>query len=325
MLEAYRMGVEKEHGESFMRARFELSAVRLLTNIFRTGLFENPYLDPEKTKSIVGQSSFMRAGYDAQLKSMVLLKNKNNVYCPWPGIKPCISLKNSHRPEEGFLGDSIMEKLDYPVNIKIVEKYFRVTDNPEEADYALVFITSPNSGGGYSAGDVKKGGSGYVPVSLQYREYTAAEARETSIAGGDPLESFTNRGYKNKSSTAINISDLGMVLDTYSKMKGKPVIVSILINNPTVFSEFEKQSDVLLANFGVQDQAILDVLTGVAEPSGLLPMQMPANMETVEKQKEDVPHDMEPYKDETGAVYDFGYGRNWKGIIMDERVKKYKK
>ena len=41
VLGAYQMGV-KEHGEAFMRARFEQSAVRLLRGSFRTGLFENP-------------------------------------------------------------------------------------------------------------------------------------------------------------------------------------------------------------------------------------------------------------------------------------------
>ena len=39
VIEAYEMGV-KEHGEEWMRARFERSARRLLLNIFRTGLFE---------------------------------------------------------------------------------------------------------------------------------------------------------------------------------------------------------------------------------------------------------------------------------------------
>ena len=54
VIEAYNMGV-KEHGEKFMRARFEESAVRLLKNIFRTGLFENPYLDPVGIKEDSGQ------------------------------------------------------------------------------------------------------------------------------------------------------------------------------------------------------------------------------------------------------------------------------
>src|SRR3982750_4518929 len=78
VLEAYQMGV-KEYGEDFMRKRFEQSAVRLLRNIFQVGLFENPYIDPAQSVKIVGNSEFMKAGYDAQLKSVVLLKNKGNV------------------------------------------------------------------------------------------------------------------------------------------------------------------------------------------------------------------------------------------------------
>jgi beta-glucosidase len=48
-------------------------------------------------------------------------------------------------------------------------------------------------------------------------------------------------------------------------------------------------------------------------------------MSTVEKQFEDVPLDMKCYVDELGHTYDFGYGLNWKGIIKDDRTKKYKK
>ncbi len=323
VIDAYNMGV-KEHGETFMRTRFEASAVRLLKNIFHTGLFENPYLDAESSKKIVGNADFMKAGYEAQLKSMVLLKNKSNVL-PLQKNKTVYVPKKFTPAGRDFLGMETPEKLDYPVNINIVKKYFNTTDNPEEADYALVFISNPNSGNGYNGEDVKAGGNGYLPISLQYGEYTATEARATSIAGGDQFESFTNRSYKGKSIKAINITDLSMVTDTYTKMKGKPVIVSVNMSNPMVFSEFEKEANAILINFGVQDQAILDMLTGKASPSGLLPMQMPADMQTVEKQNEDVPLDMKCYKDSEGHVYDFGYGLNWKGVIKDARLMKYKK
>ena len=323
VIEAYNMGV-KEHGEKFMRARFEESAVRLLKNIFRTGLFENPYLDPGASKSIVGNAEYMKAGYDAQLKSMVLLKNKKMIL-PLQKNKTVYVPKKFTPAGRNFLGMETPEKLDYPMNMNIVKKYFNVTDNPDEADYALVFISSPNSGNGYNSADVKAGGNGYLPISLQYGEYTATDARDPSIAGGDKFESFTNRTYKGKSVKAINITDLSMVTETYAKMKGKPVIVSVNMSNPMVFSEFEKMADVIVVNFGVQDQAILDILTGKAEPSGLLPLQMPDNMQTVEKQFEDVPHDMHCYKDSEGHVYDFGFGLNWKGVINDARAAKYKK
>ncbi len=321
IIEAYAIG-SKEHGEAWMRARMEQSAVRLLKNIFRVGLFEFPYVIPETTKSIVGQPSYMKAGYEAQLKSMVLLKNQKQTLPLKTGIKVYVPKKFTPAGRN-FLGVETPESMNYPVNIDIVKKYFTVTDNPDEADVALAFISSPNSGIGYSPEDVKKGGNGYLPISLQYGEYKATDARAVSIAGGDPLENFTNRSYKDKTNKAINHTDLGMVTDTYDKMKGKPVIVSITMDNPMVFQEFESKANAILVNFRVQDQAILDILTGKAEPSGLLPMQMPASMSVVEKQAEDAPHDMQCHKDAAGNVYTFGFGMNWKGVIQDARTAKY--
>lgn len=323
ILEAYKMGIA-EHGEPWMRARMEQSAVRLLKNIFRVGLFENPYLDVENTKNTVGKPEFMTAGYEAQLKSMVLLKNKNQVLPLSPG-KTVYVPKKFTPAGRTFLGEPTPEKLEYPVNMDIVKKYFKTTDNPEEADFALVFINNPNTGIGYDSSDVRAGGNGYLPISLQYGEYTATEARATSLAGGDPMGKFTNRSYKGKKVKASNITDLSMVTDTYQNMKGKPVIVSITMDNPMIFSELERQSDAILLNFRVQDQAMLDIISGKAEPSGLLPMQMPANMYEVEKQAEDAPHDMKCHVDSQGSVYDFGFGMNWKGVIKDARTKRFKK
>ena len=50
---------------------------------------------------------------------------------------------------------------------------------------------------------------------------------------------------------------------------------------------------------------------------------MPANMETVEAQFEDVPRDMEPHVDSDGNTYDFAFGLNWTGVIKDDRTAKY--
>ena len=323
VIEAYQMGV-KEHGEEFMRARMEQSAVRLLKNIIRVGLFENPYLNVDDTKKIVGNEEFMKAGYEAQLKSIVMLKNRNKTL-PVEKQKTVYIPKRTTAAGRDFFGGPIPESTSYPVNLDVVKKYFKVTDNPAEADFALVIIRSPNSGSGYDVADVKKGGNGYVPISLQYGPYKAVYARDPSIAGGDPLEKFTNRTYKGKTVTTSNATDLKMVPDTRKVMKGKPVIVSISMSKPMVFSEFEKDADAILVTFDVQDQAILDILTGGAEPSGLLPMQMPSDMKTVEMQKEDVPYDMICHIDSDGNKYDFGFGLNWKGVIKDARVDKYKK
>jgi beta-glucosidase len=208
----------------------------------------------------------------------------------------------------------------------IVKKYFDVTEDPSKADAAIVFVKGPASGVGYSKDDRQNGGNGYVPISLQYEEYAAANARSQSIAAGDPVidPAITNRTYKDKTITASNVTDLKTILDTKADMNGKPVIVSMSLSNPAIVSEFESKIEGLVVSFGVQDQALLDIISGTTEPSGLLPLQMPANMQTVEEQKEDVPQDMQPYTDEAGNKYDFGFGLNWKGIINDARTAKYK-
>ena len=106
-------------------------------------------------------------------------------------------------------------------------------------------------------------------------------------------------------------------------MGNKPVVVVLNLEKPAVLAELEPYADAILVSFASQHQAILDVVSGREEPSGLLPMQLPAGMETVETQQEDVPFDMDCYRDASGNVYDFAFGLNWKGVIRDARVQKY--
>jgi beta-glucosidase len=321
VLEAYAMGV-KEHGEEFMRKRFEESAVRLLRNIFRVGLFENPYLEVARTKSIVGSPEFMKAGYDAQLRSIIMLKNHSNVLPLKKQLKVYIPKRYTPAGRNWF-GQETPESFVDPLNIAVVSKYFEKVDSPDKADFALVCIASPSGGSGYNREDIKTGGNGYVPISLQYDKYKADNARATSIAGGSPLEKFTNRSYKGKSVISRNSYDMKMVNETRIKMGKKPIVVLIDVSNPMVFSEIEKSTSAILIHFGVQDQALMDIITGAVEPYGLLPFQMPADMKTVEEQSEDVPRDMKCYFDSDGNKYDFGFGLNWKGVINDERAAKY--
>lgn len=324
ILAAYEMG-KNIHGEDFMRKRFEQSAVRLLKNIFRLGLFENPYLDPAETVKIVGNPEFMKAGYEAQVKSVVMLKNKENVL-PLTKQKTVYVPKMYFPSVKDWWGTPSAPRFDYPIDTKMIEKYYKLTENPSEADFAIVFVASPYAeNGGYDIRDRQAGGNGYVPISLQYSTYTATDARAQSIAAGDPVidPSITNRSYKDKTSTPSNTMDLKSILDTKDMMAGKPVIVAIDASKPMIFHEFEKEVDAIILRFGVSGQAALDIISGASEPSGLLPVQMPANMSTVEKQLEDVPHDMDCHKDSEGNVYDFAFGLNWKGKIQDARTEKY--
>ena len=199
----------------------------------------------------------------------------------------------------------------------IVEAFFDWAYSPDKADFAIVFIESPLSNGYDSR-------SGYLPISLQYRPYTAVNAREHSLAQGDFREQLNpDRSYQGKTNTAANQYDLDLVLNIRAAMPGKPVIVVVRMHDPCVLAELEPAADTILVDFGVQLEAILSIISGKAEPSGLLPVQLPRDMDTVERHCEDKPLDMIPYMDGQGNKYDFGFGMNWSGQISDYRCRIY--
>lgn len=322
VLAAYKMWCE-EFGQTSARERFERSAVRLLMNMFRTGLFDNPYIDPDYTERTVGNADYMKKGYEAQCKSVVMVKNHSGTL-PQTGLKKVWFPKRFDAENQTFLnGSTGSDNWVYPLDTSIIRRFYDIADTPEEADFALVMIESPESGFGYDVKDRKTGGNGYLPISLQYEDYTADAARECSIAGGDPFESFTNRSYKGKTVRTSNKTDMELVRETRKAMGDKPVVLAVSTGNPFVPAEIEPYADAILIGFGVQYQAMMEIVSGKCEPQGLLPVQMPADMKTVERQAEDTPGDMTCYTDSDGNSYDFAFGLNWEGVIKDKRVKKY--
>lgn len=322
---AYALGAERL-GEKAIRERFEESAVRLLLNFFRVGLFENPYLEPHRSQEIVGNPEFMQAGFDVQLKSIVMLKNHNKILPLAANTKVYIEEREFAPQSDWWSGvKKGKTKRGYGVSIDMLRKHLNIVEKPDEADCAVVFIDGPTVGRGHSNADLEAGGNGYIPISLQYNDYKATHARAKSIAGGDPFENFTNRTYKNKWVTTDNKYEMEAVIRAKKLMGERPVIVVVRVKRPMVMAEIEPYADAILLGYEVQNQAYVELIKGNAEPSGLLPMQMPKDMRTVEKNKEDVPFDLECYKDADGNVYDFAFGLNWSGVIKDWRTEKYQK
>lgn len=323
ILAAYQIWCQR-FGKESAEQRFRTSAERLLLNFFRVGVFENPYVDPMRAAKVVGCEEFVEEGYDAQLKSIVMLKNHQQVMPIAKGAKVYFP-KRYYPASIPFFGRSTpnIPHYDWQIDTALINQYYQFTDDPNEADFALLYIFTPEGNWGYSEKDVQEGGTGYVPISLQYNDYTATQSRSVSIAGGDAKESFSNRSYLGKSDYSYNRQDMLQVIQTKQLMGDKPVILLIQAARPFIPAEIEPYADALLLGFGIKDQAYLDILCGNAEPYGLLPMQLPKDMLTVENQMEDLPHDMECYIDADGHTYDFAFGMNWSGIIQDARVKKY--
>jgi len=302
---AYAIGCEK-YGQEAMRARMEQSAVRILTLMIRLGLFENPYLDPQKSAATVGCEEYVQAGLEAQRRSVILLKNEKGLLPLKKGTK--LYVPGRHYEQHMAFFRVPIPALDFaPLSQKEAEGWFRLVDSPEEAEAAVVFMESPLCDC-YDPEAVKNGGNGYLPITLQYRPYKAEAAREHSIASGDFREPFGDRSYRGKENTPYNASDLDSFLNTKAAMGDKPVFVVLHIHNPSVVSEFEAQADGILAHFGVENKVLMEILSGEAKPGGRLPLDMPSNMETVERHCEDVFGDYEAYTDSCGNRYGYGFG-----------------
>ncbi len=309
-------------------AAMDVSAGKLLMNIFKTGLFENPYLDPAASVAIAKDAANNQAGFDAQVRAVVTLKNTIPTRAITPATKVYVPKNASGSYVFTNKGADGADKFIY-------------TDNPKEADlaiYTLNSATNPGApdmaffGGGWYP-DVPSAAypmprpagvpAGFFPLTLQYSEYTAVNGREVSIVGDyrdkdvSVSASVLNRTYKDKTVTASNIGDLKTLLEIKEAMGNKPVITVLNLDNPPVMTEIDAVSDVVLARFACSDAAVLEILSGAKASTGMLPLQMPKDMAAVEFQLEDVPRDMACYVDSEGHTYDFGYGLT----VVDGAVK----
>ena len=81
-----------------------------------------------------------------------------------------------------------------------------------------------------------------------------------------------------------------------------PTIVTVYLDRPAILTPLRDRASALIGNFGVSDDALIDVLTGKAAPEGKLPFELPSSMQEVEAQRSDIPHDT------AHPLYRIGYG-----------------
>jgi beta-glucosidase len=84
-----------------------------------------------------------------------------------------------------------------------------------------------------------------------------------------------------------------------------PSIVDIYLDRPAVLTEIAAHAATLLVTFGVDDEPLLDVLTGRHAPLGRLPFDLPRSMAAVEAGLSDVPFD------DPDPLFRYGHGLHY--------------
>lgn len=106
--------------------RIDHSVRRLLRQKFELGLFENPYINIDKTIATIGKDEFVKAGEAAQRRAITLLKNDK------------LKDKNVLPLEPGKLKLYIRN-----INATVAAQYGEVVAKPEQADIAIIRLNTP--------------------------------------------------------------------------------------------------------------------------------------------------------------------------------------
>lgn len=223
-------------------ARLDTSVVRIMTQKFQQGLFENPYVDVDLASRTVGTDAFRAAGIEAQRRALVLLENRER-------LLP--------------LGTAGRRVFLHRVDTAVARSYgLTPVGEASQADVAIMRLDAP----------FETLHPGYVFGAMQH---------EGNLAFRDGDEEFE---LFKRVSAAV------------------PTIVTVYLDRPAILTPLKERAKVLIANFGVSDAALLDVVTGRAKARGRLPFALPSSMASVEAQRGDVPHDL------LTPLYRFGAG-----------------
>ncbi len=351
LVKAYEIGCQRIE-KAAMDEIFAVSARRLLLGYFLTGMFENPYLDEAACLADLGSADKCAAALEAQVKAIVMLKNEKGVIAPAAKRKKVYVPALYEAAYQQFNHHHGMSKFEakagYPISLETCEEYFDVVTDVIEGSKVIrpsdevlktcdLFLITAKEPDNVYPQDTRTQDGSFLPLSRQYRPYTAdgPHVRKVSLAGDLlPDGSRENRSYFGKTSLPTNEAQLDQILELGGKARelGVPSVLCIFTGRALCFHEFEPAVDAILMTFstptlyGGSDSssiALARIVAGRDEPGGLLPLQMPRDMDDVEAQLEDVPRDMECYTDCAGHKYDFAFGMNWAGVISDERVRKY--
>jgi len=293
-----------ENGEVSER-KIDEAVRRILEVKFRLGLFENPYVDPEKASKLLGCKEHRELALLAAHKSMTLLKNEGNLLPLRKDVKTLLVTGPNADNVENQLGGwtntlpplppavSILEGIKHKVSPKTEVLYtrgsrIREPENIEEAkelaeksDVAIVVLGEP----------------AYIHEFWTLKDIISLFQQEEALPKKEKMEAlqktFLTRLEQFPSRTMLDLPQAQLDLVKAVCETGTPTVVVLITGRPLTIRWIAENVPAILMAYlpGAEGgNAVADVLFGDYNPGGKLPISIARSIGQLP-----VLHDYKPY------------------------------
>ena len=354
-IRAFNAGLEVElptkvgYGKKFVKAvksgrvseeKLNLTVSRILTEKFELGLFEIPYVDedPQKIKSIYNDPRNKEVARTIALKSMVLLKNKNNLLPINKAIKSIAVIGPNADSVRNLLGDySYVSQFESTVNNTTgVEKVdegekealMKLIKDPEEFTRKSCDIISileaiktkvSESSKVYYAKGCEILGNDKSGFDEAIENAKSADIAILVVGGKSGLmEGCTSGESLDRSKLTLTGVQEDLIQSIHAT--GTPIVL-ILINGRPLSITWEKENIPAILEAWIPGEegasAVADVLFGDYNPGGKLPISFPRSVGQIP-----IFHNHKPtsnlavwqwnyVEENTTPLFPFGYGLSY--------------
>ena len=234
------------------------SVRRVLRTKFILGLFDNPYIDVKETKKGVRSSSSIALAKEADLESIILLKNENNT----------LPLSKEKSIKIALLGPLVQEKTK--------EMFSSV------AGKNISFIAEK----GFKLTDEDKGKPNILKIDDLVIDNLVATAKSADLSilflGGDE---FTAKEayFNNTVGDRATLDPVGRQDELVEKITalGKPVIVVLKHRRTLTINVIAEKANAILDTWDLSefgDESTAKIIFGEVSPSGKLPVTVPRSI-----------------------------------------------
>lgn len=284
---------------------------RILTMKFQMGLFENPYANARTAEASTATPDAIALAREAAVRSMVLLKNQNNLLPLDPGKVGKMLVVGTHARDTPIGGYS-----DVPKHVvSVLEGMQQAAQGRFSVDYAEgVRLTRSRQ---WAADKVELVSPAENAPLIEEAVRKAAQADTILLVLGQNEQLSREAWADQHLGDRQKLDLIGEQNALASRLfaTGKPVVVVLLNGGPLAATYLEANAPAIVEGWYLGQEtgnAVADVVLGRANPGGKLPVSIPRNESQLPIFYNHKPTARRGYLFEsTAPLYPFGYGLSY--------------